>query len=60
MALDTNVNPPFPTADQLLAFDVAGNVVDVNNPGVIDHVIRQTTLDGSVTASIPEPSTLVL
>ncbi len=46
LVLDTNVNPPIPTADQLL---LVGN-----------NVIRQTTLDGSVTAQIPEPSTIAL
>lgn len=46
LVLDTNVNPPIPTADQLL---LVGN-----------NVIRQTTLDGSITAQIPEPSTVAL
>ena len=46
LALDTNVNPPIPTADQLL-------VVGTN-------AVRQTTLDGSITAKIPEPSSLAL
>lgn len=44
--LDTNVNPPIPTLNQLLL--------------VGTNAIRQTTLDGSVTAQIPEPSTLAL
>ncbi|WP_421862757.1 PEP-CTERM sorting domain-containing protein [Motiliproteus sp.] len=49
--LDTNVNPPIPTLDQLLLV-----VDDGGNP----NAIRQTTLDGSVTAQIPEPGTLAL
>lgn len=44
--LDTNVNPPIPTADQLLEI---GTVA-----------IRQTTLDGSIAASIPEPATVAM
>lgn len=44
--LDTNVNPPVPQGDQLLL--------------VGTNAIRQTTLDGSVTANIPEPATLAL
>ncbi len=51
LALDTNVNPPIPTADQLLAvFDGGGNL----------NAIRQTTLDGSITGTIPEPSSIAL
>ncbi len=46
LALDTNVNPPIPTADQLLLIGT--------------NAIRQTTLDGSITAQIPEPSTVAL
>jgi hypothetical protein len=46
LALDTNVNPPIPTADQLLL--------------VGTNAIRQTTLDGSITAQIPEPGSLAL
>lgn len=49
--LDTNVNPPIPTPDQLLLVVDGGG-----NP----NAIRQTTLDGSVTAQIPEPGTLAL
>jgi hypothetical protein len=44
--IDTNVNPPIPTSNQLLL--------------VGTNVIRQTTLDGSATASIPEPASLAL
>ncbi|MEZ5490752.1 MAG: PEP-CTERM sorting domain-containing protein [Gammaproteobacteria bacterium] len=46
LALDTNVNPPIPTLDQLLLIGT--------------NAIRQTTLDGSVTAQIPVPGTLAL
>lgn len=46
LVLDTNVNPPIPTANKLL-------VVGTN-------AIRQTTLDGTVTASIPEPSSIAM
>lgn len=49
LALDTNVNPPIPTADQLLL--------------VGTNVIRQSTLDGSITGAlrtVPEPTTLAL
>lgn len=51
LTLDTNVNPPIPTGDELLLVVDAGG-----NP----NVIRQSTLDGSITAAIPEPSTLAL
>lgn len=44
--LDTNVNPPIPTPDQLLL--------------VGTNVIRQATQDGSITAQIPEPASLAL
>lgn len=44
--LDTNVNPPVPTPDQLLL--------------VGSNAIRQTTLDGSVTAELPEPASIAL
>ena len=46
MVLDTNVNPPIPTADQLLMIGT--------------NAVRQTTLDGSITAEIPVPGTLAL
>jgi opacity protein-like surface antigen len=47
LVLDTNVNPPIPTPDQLLL--------------VGDNAIRQTTLDGSITANVvPEPGILAL
>jgi hypothetical protein len=44
--LDTNVNPPIPQPNQLL---VVGS-----------NAIRQTTLDGSVTATIPEPMSVAI
>lgn len=48
-ALDTNVNPPIPTADQLAVGTVAGTYA------------RQTTLDSSVRfAAVPEPGSLAL
>lgn len=46
VVLDTNVNPPIPTNDQLLL--------------VGTNAIRQATLDGSMTASIPEPASLTM
>jgi len=51
LVLDTNVNPPIPTPDQLLL--VAD---DTGNP----NAIRQSTLDGSITAYVPEPGSLAL
>jgi hypothetical protein len=53
--LDTNVNPPLPTPDQLVQF--AYFVPDV---GFLPSFVRQTTLDGSVTFNVPEPSALLL
>jgi hypothetical protein len=53
LVLDTNVNPPIPTADQLL-------VVSDGNNGGAPAAVRQTTLDGSITAQIPEPATVAL
>ncbi|WP_371192506.1 PEP-CTERM sorting domain-containing protein [Glaciecola sp. SC05] len=51
-ALDTNVNPPIPTGAGLLA---------VTGTDGVTRAIRQTTLDGSITATVvPEPSTLAL
>jgi len=46
LTLNTNVNPPIPTADQLLL--------------VGTNAIRQADLHGGVTANIPEPGTLAL
>jgi hypothetical protein len=48
MQLDTNVNPPFPTLASL----------GVTNGG--QNWVRQTTLDGSIRFSVPEPGTLAL
>jgi len=53
LTLDTNVNPPIPTANQLLA-------IDLDADDVPDVAVRQTTLDGSITAQIPEPGMLAL
>lgn len=49
--IDTNVNPPIPTPDQLLV---------VTAPDGSRNAIRQSTLDGSATASIPEPGSLAI
>ncbi len=51
MALDTNVNPPIPTADELVAF-----VGEDDNT----YWIRQSTLDGSIRFAVPEPGSLAL
>lgn len=45
--IDTNVNPPIPTASQLWAA-----------PG--GALIRQSTLDGSIAFNVPEPGSLAL
>jgi hypothetical protein len=50
MALDTNVDPPFPTLASL----------GVTTDGQNGYWVRQTTLDGSVQFSVPEPGTLAL
>jgi hypothetical protein len=53
LILDTNVDPPIPSASQMtggLDFNNNGNPV----------AWRQTTLDGSISANIPEPGTLAL
>ncbi|MFC4700133.1 PEP-CTERM sorting domain-containing protein [Glaciecola siphonariae] len=50
--IDTNVNPPVPTADGLLV---------VTGTDGVTRAIRQTTLDGSARVTlVPEPSTLAL
>ncbi len=51
--LDTNVDPPIPTPDQLL-------LVDTDGDGVGDAVARQSTLDGSIGFQVPVPGTLLL
>lgn len=48
--LDTNVNPPIPTADQL--------AIGANGPN--GPFARQTTLDSSVRFNVPEPGSLAL
>lgn len=50
MAIDTNVNPPIPTADTLLLVNDGNNNISA---------VRQSTLDGSVKA-VSEPSTLAI
>lgn len=45
--LDTNVNPPLPTANQLWAAPSGA-------------LFRQSTLDGSINLSVPEPGSLAL
>ncbi len=51
--LDTNVNPPIPTLNQLLVLN------DGNNAGQ-PAAVRQTTLDGTIGYRVPEPATLGL
>lgn len=46
ITLDTNVNPPTPTADQLLAIGT--------------NAVRQTTLDGTFVVNVPEPSSIAI
>jgi hypothetical protein len=53
--LDTNVNPPIPTADQLLVVADCNNATTACTPAAV----RQTTLDGSITP-MPEPGTIAL
>lgn len=50
-ALDTNVNPPFPSSTQLAAFTTEEN-------GTV--YARQSTLDSSVRFNVPEPFSLAL
>lgn len=49
LKLDTNVNPPIPTGDQLL---------DIKGTGV--QATRQTTLDGTFVVNVPEPSSIAI
>ena len=51
--LDTNVNPVFPTTNQLLPINTGGTAAP-------DVAVRQTTLDGSISYKVPEPATLGL
>lgn len=46
-AIDTNVNPPIPTANQLWQSPTGA-------------LFRQSTLDGSLTLNVPEPGSLAL
>ena len=46
--VDTNVNPPLPTLDQLWQTSVDGPLV------------RQSTLDGSIRFAVPEPTSVAL
>jgi hypothetical protein len=55
LVLDTNVNPPIPTPSELLAINLGGP-----NGDIPDVAVRQTTLDGSITAKVPEPGSLAL
>lgn len=50
--LDTNVNPPLPSINDLVAVTYNG--------GQSTALIRQTTLDGSVTFKTPEPMSIAL
>ena len=53
LTLDTNVNPPIPTQDQLIV------TADATYGGFA--AVRQTTLDGSIGPSeIPEPASIAL
>lgn len=47
LKLDTNVNPPFPQDDQLLAVNASS-------------AVRQTTLDGTFLVDVPEPSSIAI
>ena len=46
ITLDTNVNPPTPTPNQLLQIGT--------------NAVRQTTLDGSFVVNVPEPSSIAI
>ena len=46
--VDTNVNPPLPTPDQLWQVSPQGPLV------------RQSTLDGSIRFAVPEPASVAL
>lgn len=52
--VDTNVNPPIPTLDQLWLGDAAPAL------GGAKALFRQSTLDGSIAFSVPEPGSLAL
>lgn len=55
--VDTNVNPPLPTTDQLW---VGATDLDPNTVGVQAAMFRQSTLDGSIAFNVPEPGSLAL
>lgn len=54
--LDTNVDPPVPTASQLVALADCSAL----GAGPVGCLVRQTTLDSSVTFAVPEPGSLAL
>lgn len=54
LQLDTNVNPPIPESKSLRLL-----TGDATSPYAV-ALVRQNTLDGSITSQIPEPSTLAL
>ncbi|PQJ96322.1 PEP-CTERM sorting domain-containing protein [Chromatium okenii] len=56
--LDTNIDPPIPTADNLLLLP-ANFPFTTGTPYAV-AAIRQTELDGSIRMAIPEPATLAL
>lgn len=55
--IDTNVNPPLPTVSQLNCTAPLDATLPTACTGPL---IRQTTLDGSVTFAVPEPGVLLL
>ncbi|WP_200154591.1 PEP-CTERM sorting domain-containing protein [Chromatium okenii] len=57
LTLDTNIDPPIPTPEQLLLRTVALTTPDAPYSVV---AIRESHLDGSVKVEVPEPSTLAL
>lgn len=63
--LDTNVNPPVPTLDQLVLIDgsqagLAADCSALGAPPGTPCLMRQTTLDGSAVFNVPEPGTVAL
>jgi len=49
--LDTNVDPAIPTSNEL---------VQLSDASGANWLVRQTTLDGSIAATVPEPASLAL